>query len=312
MGLTRDEWFAGVDFLTRVGQMCDDRRQEVILLSDVLGVSMLVEMTSRAAAPGTTEPTVFGPFHVEGAPPRPLGSTVVDRDVGGEPLTVHGTVRDAAGAAVAGACLDVWQTAPNGLYDVQDDGQPAMNLRGVFTTGDDGRYVFDTVRPAVYLIPSDGPVGELLRATGRHNWRPGHIHFLITAPGQRAADHPRVRPGERLPRLRRRVRGAAIADPRHGRRRGPVRPGARPRRQERDPVQVVDLDRGDRGRLQPAERVGRGQGAERQLRQPLDVGHPDLERPVGAVGEARRGHLQPGDQVRLAEEVAGGRRLPSP
>ena len=98
VGLTRDEWFAGVDFLTRVGQMCDDRRQEVILLSDVLGVSMLVEMTGRAATPGTTEPTVFGPFHVEGAPPRPLGSTVVDRDVGGEPLTVHGTVRDAAGA----------------------------------------------------------------------------------------------------------------------------------------------------------------------------------------------------------------------
>jgi hydroxyquinol 1,2-dioxygenase len=183
VGLTRDEWFAGVDFLTRVGQMCDDRRQEVILLSDVLGVSMLVEMTDRAATPGTTEPTVFGPFHVEGAPRRPLGSTIVDRDVGGEPLTVHGTVRDAAGAPVAGACLDVWQTAPNGLYDVQDDGQPAMNMRGVFTTGDDGRYAFDTVRPAAYPIPADGPVGELLRATGRHNWRPGHIHFLITAPG---------------------------------------------------------------------------------------------------------------------------------
>jgi hydroxyquinol 1,2-dioxygenase len=183
VGLTRDEWFAGVDFLTRVGQMCDDRRQEVILLSDVLGVSMLVEMTGQAPTPGATEPTVFGPFHVEGAPPRPLGSTIVDRDVGGEPLTVHGTVRDTAGAPVAGACLDVWQTAPNGLYDVQDDGQPAMNLRGVFTTGADGRYEFDTVRPAAYPIPADGPVGELLRATGRHNWRPGHIHFLITAPG---------------------------------------------------------------------------------------------------------------------------------
>src|SRR5918995_1344487 len=183
VGLTRDEWFAGVDFVTRVGQMCDDRRQEVILLSDVLGVSMLVEMTGQAPTPGATEPTVFGPFHVEGAPPRPLGSTIVDRDVGGEPLTVHGTVRDSTGAPVGGACLDVWQTAPNGLYDVQDDGQPAMNLRGVFTTGEDGRYSFDTVRPAAYPIPADGPVGELLRATGRHNWRPGHIHFLITAPG---------------------------------------------------------------------------------------------------------------------------------
>jgi hydroxyquinol 1,2-dioxygenase len=183
VGLTRDEWFAGVDFLTRVGQMCDDRRQEVILLSDVLGVSMLVEMTGQAASPGATEPTVFGPFHVEGAPPRPLGSTIVDRDVGGEPLTVHGTVRDTEGTPLAGARLDVWQTAPNGLYDVQDDGQPAMNLRGVFTTADDGRYAFDTVRPAAYPIPADGPVGELLRATGRHNWRPGHIHFLVTAPG---------------------------------------------------------------------------------------------------------------------------------
>ena len=183
VGLTRDEWFAGIDFLTRVGQTCDDERQETILLSDTLGVSMLVEMLNDAGSPGTTEPTVFGPFHVDGAPERALGASIVDTDIGGEPLLVHGTVRNPRGAPLAGARLDVWQTAPNGLYDVQDPGQPAMNLRGIFTTGDDGAYSFRTVRPVAYPIPGDGPTGEMLRATGRHNWRPAHIHFMVTATG---------------------------------------------------------------------------------------------------------------------------------
>jgi hydroxyquinol 1,2-dioxygenase len=184
VGLTRDELFAGIEFLTRVGQTCDGQRQETILLSDTLGVSMLVEMLNHAGAPGTTEPTVFGPFHVDGAPERPMGASIVDSDAAeGEPLAVRGTVRDEAGEPIAGARLDVWQTAPNGLYDVQDPDQPAMNLRGVFTTGDDGAYAFGTVRPVAYPIPGDGPVGEMLRATGRHNWRPAHIHFLVTAPG---------------------------------------------------------------------------------------------------------------------------------
>ena len=182
VGLTREEWFAGIDFLTRVGQMCDGQRQETILLSDTLGVSMLVEMLNHAAAPGTTEPTVFGPFHVDGAPERPLGASIVEGDAGdGESLTMRGTVRDQDGHPVAGARLDVWQTSPNGLYDVQDPAQPPMNLRGVFTAGDDGAYRFRTVRPVAYPIPGDGPVGEMLRATGRHNWRPAHIHFLVTA-----------------------------------------------------------------------------------------------------------------------------------
>lgn len=183
VGLTRDEWFAGIDFLTRVGQTCDAERQELILLSDTLGVSMLVEMLDHAGAAGTTEPTVFGPFHVDGAPERPLGASIVDTDQGGEPLVVHGTVRSLDGAPVAGARLDVWQTAPNGLYDVQDAEQPAMNLRGLFTVADDGTYAFRTVRPVAYPIPGDGPVGEMLRATGRHNWRPAHIHFVVSAPG---------------------------------------------------------------------------------------------------------------------------------
>lgn len=184
VGLTRDEWFAGVDFLTRVGQMCDGQRQETILLSDTLGVSMLVEMLDHAGAPGTTEPTVFGPFHVDGAPARPLGASIVDREVpGGEPLTVRGTVRSLDGTPLGGAQLDVWQTAPNGLYDVQDPDQPPMNLRGLFTAADDGTYAFRTVRPVAYPIPGDGPVGEMLHATGRHNWRPAHIHLVVSAPG---------------------------------------------------------------------------------------------------------------------------------
>jgi hydroxyquinol 1,2-dioxygenase len=183
VGLTRDEWFAGIDFLTRVGQACTAERQEYILLSDTLGVSMLVEMLAHAAAAGTTEPTVFGPFHVDGAPERTLGASIVDAEVGGEPLLVRGTVRSFDGPPLAGARLDVWQTAPNGLYDVQDVGQPAMNLRGLFTAADDGTYSFRTVRPVAYPIPGDGPVGEMLRATGRHNWRPAHIHFMVSAPG---------------------------------------------------------------------------------------------------------------------------------
>jgi protocatechuate 3,4-dioxygenase beta subunit len=191
VNLTRDEWFAGIEFLTSVGQACDANRQEFILLSDVLGVSMLVEMLGAGGAgvdgaegaEAATEPTVFGPFHVDGAPDRPLGASIVDTDVGGDPLTVWGTVRDTAGSPIAGASLDVWQTAPNGLYDVQDEGQPPMNLRGVFTTGEDGAYSFLTVRPAAYPIPGDGPVGDLLRAAGRHNWRPGHIHLVVSAPG---------------------------------------------------------------------------------------------------------------------------------
>ena len=154
VGLTRDEWFAGIDFLTRVGQMCDGQRQETILLSDTLGVSMLVEMLNHA-----------------GSPIRAVGVVV--------------PVRDEEGRPVPGARHDVWQTAPNGLNDVQDPAQPEMNLRGIFTAGDDGVYEFRTVRPVAYPIPEDGPVGEMLRATGRHNWRPAHIHFLVSAPGHK-------------------------------------------------------------------------------------------------------------------------------
>jgi protocatechuate 3,4-dioxygenase beta subunit len=182
-GLTREEWFAGIQFLTAVGHWCDDLRQEFILLSDTLGVSMLVEMLATNGVPGATEPTVFGPFHVDGAPERSLGSSIVDADQGGEALVVRGVVRDVDGKPIGGARLDVWQVQPNGLYDVQDAASPAMNLRGIFSADGEGRYEFRTVRPVDYTIPDDGPVGQMLRATGRHPWRPAHIHIVADADG---------------------------------------------------------------------------------------------------------------------------------
>jgi protocatechuate 3,4-dioxygenase beta subunit len=183
VALTREEWFAGIRFLTDVGHMCDDKRQEFILLSDTLGVSMLVEMINQNGAPGTTDPTVFGPFHLPGAPARAMGDSIVTHDPGGEPRTFRGTVRNLAGEPIGGAVLDVWQGASNGLYDVQDVGQPDMNMRGLFTTGPDGEYCFVTNRPVPYPIPGDGPVGKLLEACGRHNFRPAHTHVMLSAPG---------------------------------------------------------------------------------------------------------------------------------
>lgn len=185
--LTRDEWFAGIMALTAIGQMCDEQRQEFILLSDTLGVSMLVEMINHQAADGSTEPTVFGPFHVDGAPEKAMGeSIVVDTMEGDEPLVLSGVVRSLDGAPIEGATLDVWSTASNGFYDVHDGEQTAMNMRGVFTTGPDGSYEIAAVRPVAYPIPGDGPAGELLAANGRHNWRPGHVHFVVAAPGHKS------------------------------------------------------------------------------------------------------------------------------
>jgi catechol 1,2-dioxygenase len=183
VGLSREEWFAIIDGLTRTGQMCDDQRQEFILASDTLGVSMLVEMINHQAAPGSTEPTVFGPFHVEGSPERAMGESIVVDPGDGEMVTFSGVVRNLAGEPIAGAELDVWETAANGLYDVQDPDQTAMNMRGRFTTGPDGRYEFLGVRPVAYSIPGDGPAGELLFSNGRHNWRPGHLHLMVSADG---------------------------------------------------------------------------------------------------------------------------------
>ncbi len=178
--LTTAEWMAGVQFLTAVGQKCDDERQEFILLSDVLGLSSLVE--SLNAPQGATESTVLGPFYLPGAPRRELGAAI-GRPQDGEPALIRGQVTDTDGKPLAGATLDVWQCASNGLYDIQDPHQPEFNLRGVFATGADGGYSFRTVRPVSYPVPVDGPVGTIFRLTGRHHWRAAHVHAIISAPG---------------------------------------------------------------------------------------------------------------------------------
>ncbi len=182
-GMTREEWKAGIDFLTKTGQKCDDVRQEFILLSDTLGVSMLVEMINQRPSDNATDPTVFGPFYVPGAPEKVMGDSIASPGGGGEPLVIRGAVRNASGAPLGRARLDVWQVAPNGLYDVQDPDMAPMSYRGVFTTGADGRFEIHTSRPVDYQIPTDGPVGQLLQATGRHSWRPAHTHFMVTCPG---------------------------------------------------------------------------------------------------------------------------------
>jgi hydroxyquinol 1,2-dioxygenase len=180
--LTEDEWFAGIRFLTDTGHMCDDKRQEFILLSDTLGVSMLVDAINHRHPAGATESTVFGPFHRVGAPDLPAGASIAGTTAG-EPTFVSGRVTDTDGRPVAGALLDVWQAAPNGLYDSQDPEQGGLNLRGKFRTDAEGRYAFRTVKPANYPIPSDGPVGRMLRALKRHPYRPAHIHFIVSAKG---------------------------------------------------------------------------------------------------------------------------------
>ncbi len=181
--LTREEWMAGIRFLTAVGQRCDDVRQEFILLSDTLGLSMLLEILQGAPAPGATEPTVLGPFYVDDSPECEDGGSIVAlTDTGGEPLTVNGTVRDTAGRPVMSATVDVWQVQPNRRYDVEDDPE-RRNLRARLRTGADGGFHFRTVRPVDYTVPDDGPVGAMLQAAGRHPWRPAHIHFAVTAAG---------------------------------------------------------------------------------------------------------------------------------
>lgn len=180
--LTREEWLVAVRFLTAVGKFATDERQEMILLSDVLGLSSLVEMLDFRGAAGSTENTVLGPFYIPGAPQRSNGDSIVDTELGGEPLVVSGTVRSLDGRPLAGATVDIWESAANGLYCQQDDDQSPTNLRGVFTTDADGRYEFVTTRPTPYSVPTDGPVGRFLDATGRHAMRAAHIHFIVSAP----------------------------------------------------------------------------------------------------------------------------------
>lgn len=180
---TQEEWFRAILFLTETGQICNEWRQEYILLSDILGVSMLVDAINNRKPSGASESTVLGPFHVADAPELPMGADIC-LDQKGEPMFVHGHIRDTAGNPIAGAKIDVWQANDEGFYDVQQKGiQPDFNLRGVFRTGDDGRYWFRGVKPKYYPIPDDGPVGKLLGALGRHPYRPAHLHYIISADG---------------------------------------------------------------------------------------------------------------------------------
>jgi len=183
--LTEAEWAIAIDFLTRTGQKCDPSRQEFILLSDVLGVSMLVETINHRTGGAATESTVLGPFHMVESPPRELGDEIALDDKG-TPCLVSGQVTGPDGEAVADAVIDVWQANEDGFYDVQQPGiQPPGNLRGLFRADADGRFWFRSVVPRYYPIPDDGPVGQLLHATGRHPYRPAHLHFIVQAPGFR-------------------------------------------------------------------------------------------------------------------------------
>jgi protocatechuate 3,4-dioxygenase beta subunit len=178
---TQEEWMRGIQFLTETGKWCDAKRQEWILMSDTLGVSMLVDAINYKAGKGATQSTVLGPFHREHAPEYALGASVSKHPGDGEPCVVSGTVRDTAGKAVAGAKLDIWEGGADGFYDSQKGEE--MNLRGVFRTDAEGRFDFRCITPTFYPVPHDGPVGRMLTATGRHPMRPPHLHFWITAPG---------------------------------------------------------------------------------------------------------------------------------
>src|SRR5271157_145314 len=181
--LTEPEWFKAIEILTEAGRMCSDKRQEFILFSDTLGVSMVVDLISQRKPDGATESTVCGPFHRLGAPELPAGGNIATLDKAGTPTLVGGRVLDLDGKPIEGAVLDVWQAQSNGLYDSQDQSLRGLHMRGKFRTDAEGRYLVRTVRPVNYPIPSDGPVGRMLRATGRHPWRPAHIHFVVSAEG---------------------------------------------------------------------------------------------------------------------------------
>lgn len=178
--LTHEEWRKALELLYKAGGISDPERNEFVLFSDVLGLSSLVDMVN--SSPDGTPSSVLGPFHILGAPELPVGGDM-KKDNDGDTVIVGGRVLTTDGGPIEGAEIEIWQTADNGLYSNQEAAQPDYNLRVRMTTGADGRYLFSTVRPAPYTVPDDGPVGELLHATGRHPWRPSHLHFIVTADG---------------------------------------------------------------------------------------------------------------------------------
>ncbi|KQU53346.1 6-chlorohydroxyquinol-1,2-dioxygenase [Rhodococcus sp. Leaf278] len=183
VNLTEAEWDLAIDFLTRTGQISGPERQEFILLSDALGVSMLVDAINHRRPENATDSTVFGPFHVENAPIREMGENI-SLDGKGEACLFVGRVTGTDRTPIEGACVDVWSDNEDGYYDVQQpDIQPRWNNRGRFVTGADGRYTFRGIKPTSYPIPDDGPVGQMLTRLGRHPYRPAHMHFLVSADG---------------------------------------------------------------------------------------------------------------------------------
>ncbi len=185
VGLTPEEWAQTISELTRTGEITDEHRQEFVLWSDALGLSMFVDAIANPLPEGATESTVLGPFYVPGSPLRGYGASIAEEGDSGVPALVHGQVRDTAGNPIPGAELDVWQNGDDRLYAVQRPEAPEDHLRGRFTAREDGSYAFVAVRPVPYTIPDDGPVGKMLQATGRHPWRPAHIHMIVRAPGYR-------------------------------------------------------------------------------------------------------------------------------
>lgn len=179
--LTGDEWRRGIEFLTQTGKQCDGIRQEFILLSDTLGLSILVDEINHTHTATSTESSLLGPFYREGAKDEAFGANIARTE--GEPALFRGRIVDEHGAAVAGALIEIWETANNGMYEGQDPDQPESNLRGKFRSGPNGEYAFRAIKPTSYPIPTDGPVGRMLLASGRHPMRPAHVHFLIEAPG---------------------------------------------------------------------------------------------------------------------------------
>ena len=180
--LSESEWFAAIRYLTDAGKISVNGREEFVLVSDTLGITMLVELLNNRKPEGATESTVLGPFYVPESPEMPHGGNIAWHD-DGVPALIYGRVLDIHRKPIAHARMDVWQTASDGLYDIQNPGLEEAHMRGRFHTDAEGRYLVRTVRPVGYPIPYDGPVGAMLRATNRNHYRPAHVHFMIFAPG---------------------------------------------------------------------------------------------------------------------------------
>jgi len=186
VNLTPDEWIQGIRFLTATGHACSEYRQEFVLLSDTLGLSSLVNsLNDRRSIQESTKSSLLGPFYRQDSPTFQLGESIAD-NCPGDVIGVYGRVLS-GGTPIANASIEVWQPDENGFYDLQKQDPSQMELRGRFFSDEQGRYFFRTIEPRGYKIPMDGPVGDMVRAQGRHGWRPAHIHFLVGAPGYREA-----------------------------------------------------------------------------------------------------------------------------